>query len=117
MAFNYLSFLLALFVSCIGLIAADSDTSSKASYSYYAITGVNTGVNASSGYRPTRLPIQVMQKNYPMILSVILPSLIAHADQAHSVISTSSPWVPCKVLQQVTGHPGINMLVRVESFC
>lgn len=94
--------LVASFVSCIGLVVVDADTSSKTSYQHYAITGVHTGVNAISGARPARQPIQVMQ-NDPITLYAFLLSLTSIADRSHAaVLCTSSPSLPCKVLHRVT---------------
>lgn len=63
MLLNCLPFLLFLFVSCLGYVAADTDTAPKNNYQHYAITGVHAGVNTMSGARPARRNILDMQKD------------------------------------------------------
>ena len=73
MGFSRLRLLLALCVSSVGLVAAGSDASSEAGNSHFPITGLHTGVDAASGSRPPRLPIQVMQQDTKM-MHVRLPA-------------------------------------------
>ena len=69
--------LLALIISSLGLVESDASA-----YSYYAITGVHTGIDPTTGARPARLPIQVMQQSYPKILLVLQIVMGTVADQS-----------------------------------
>lgn len=60
---NHLLLFLPPFISCLRLVAADADASSKNNYQHYAITGVHTGVSAVSGARPVRRNILDMQED------------------------------------------------------
>ena len=80
MIVNRLIVFLALFISCLALIAADADTSSKKNnYQHYAITGVQTGVNTASGARPARRNILEMQNDTTTLYALLL-ALVSDAD-------------------------------------
>ena len=73
MVSNYLSLLFALFISCLGFVAADADVSStKGNYQHYAITGVHSGVIAATGARPARRNILNMQKDSVTLYVILL---------------------------------------------
>ena len=64
MSSNSLSILFVILISCLEILAADADASSKnGKYQHYAITGVHSGVNAATGARPARKNILDMQED------------------------------------------------------
>ncbi|KAG0650056.1 Polyphenol oxidase 1 [Hyphodiscus hymeniophilus] len=113
MVFNLVQLLLALFISCLGLATAEPDVSKNAAYSYYAITGVHTGVDPTTGSRQARQPIQVMQKSYPMIFDLYIQSLIAMQSASTSDRASwyqyagihGRPYIPWDNVQQGKGTP------------
>jgi hypothetical protein len=73
MVYNHFALLLAPFILCLGYVAAETDSSTKAIYQHYAITGVHSGVNTATGARPPRRNILDMEQDPVMLYVAFLP--------------------------------------------